>query len=327
MQNDFSISESNILKLDTPVLFIIFNRPETTKKVFDAIRLVKPKQLFIAADGFRIDIVGEKEKCEETRRIATSVDWDCDVSILFQENNLGCGLGPTKAISWFFEHVEEGIILEDDCLPNHSFFTFCEELLKYHRNDKRIMHISGNNFHFGKKFGNNSYYFSMYSHNWGWATWKRAWVLFDYEMKDWIEFKNSLQFFQLMNSEKERFFWEKEMQKIYNENKSVWDYQWMLTIWVNNGLAILPNVNLVSNIGFGSDATHTHNEKSPVSNVKTGEIKQIKHPNRIMINKLADRNTFTKVFFFQSDSIFIRLKNKLLKALQTLHYEFTNSSK
>ena len=156
------------------VLFIIFNRPETTQRVFDAIRLAKPTRLYIAADGPRENKTGEKELCEQARKIAQNVDWDCEVKTLFQKENLGCGKAVSHAISWFFENEDMGIILEDDCLPHQSFFKYCEELLEKYKNNDRIGIISGNNFQKKRKIGSFSYYFSDIVNIWGWATWARS---------------------------------------------------------------------------------------------------------------------------------------------------------
>ena len=160
---------------ETPILFITFNRPDTTKRVFEAIKKIKPKKLFISADGPRENKVGEKQKCLTVRSIFDNIDWDCEVKTLFQEKNLGCKIAATTAVTWFFQSVEEGIIIEDDCLPNKSFFLFCQKMLATYRKHEAIMHISGTNFQFGNKRGEASYYFSRCIHMWGWATWRRAW--------------------------------------------------------------------------------------------------------------------------------------------------------
>ena len=215
--------------LSTPVLLIVFNRPDTTRQVFDAIGQARPRQLFVAADGPREGVDGDVALCAAARTVATSVGWDCDVQTLFRAENLGCGLGPSSAISWFFDNVTAGIILEDDCVPHSTFFQFCGELLDYYRDVPRIMAISGDNFLSGGKRGAASYYFSRYPHIWGWATWRRAWDHFDYEA-------------------------------IPEENRrhGIWDWQWRLSVEKSRGLAISPNVNLVTNIGCGAtDATHT----------------------------------------------------------------------
>ena len=255
------------MKLKTPILLIIFNRPDTTQQVFNAIRQAQPRQLFVAADGPREDKDGEAEKCQRTREIVKQVDWDCEVRTLFQEKNLGCGLGPVTAINWFFENAEEGIILEDDCLPHPGFFVFCETLLDYYRDNEKIMHISGNNFQYGRKRGNASYYFSTYTHNWGWATWRRAWKHFD---------------FYCTSAE---------------HRKHVWDKQWEISVRKQGGLAILPNVNLVSNIGFGPNAVHTTDAACWYANLPTESLVfPLVHSKTISCNKAADRYTSRTIF-------------------------------
>lgn len=251
---------------NTPILLIIFNRPETTARVFEAIREIKPKQLFIAADAPRKSNEMDKKMCAEAKEVVGKIDWPCEIKTRFQKENLGCGLGPVTAINWFFEHVEQGVILEDDCVPNQSFFFFCQELLEYYRNNERIMHISGDNFQYGRKRGNTSYYFSEYTHNWGWATWKRAWKYYKFDIID----------------EKKR--------------QHIWDKQWLLTVRKRRGLAILPNVNLVSNIGFGGNATHTQ-KVGPYSNMKAERmVFPLKHPRFIFANVFADYYTHRTLF-------------------------------
>jgi len=254
----------------TPILLIIFNRPDTTRQVLDAIGQVRPKKLFVAADGPRLGIEGEKELCEEARKIATSVDWECEVYTLFRNQNLGCGLGPSSAITWFFDNVEEGIILEDDCLPSKSFFKFCETLLEYYRDVSEIMHISGDNFQYGQKRGKNSYYFSHYTHNWGWATWRRAWKYYDFNLTP-------------------------------KEHRAhAWDLQWELSVKRQNGVAVLPNIPLINNIGFGPNATHTKGP-APISVLSAEEIAfPLRHPHKIRIDKAAD--VFTEYTYYRNIS-------------------------
>jgi hypothetical protein len=252
----------------TPILFIVFNRPEPTKIVFEKIRSIQPEKLFIFADGPRSNIPTDVKRCTEVREIVSQIDWKCNYQTQFQENNLGCGLGPISAISWFFEHVDEGIILEDDCLPSISFFKYCEILLEYYRNNSTVMHISGDNFQYGKKRGKSSYYFSRYTHSWGWATWKRAWNYYDYEL---------LPFEYRIHS---------------------WDKQWELSVEKAQGLSILPNKNLVKNIGFGADATHTKNE-GRYSFLNAEEIDfPLIHPANFSLDKKADE--FTEFTHFRN---------------------------
>jgi hypothetical protein len=301
----------------TFVLFLIFNRPDTTQKVFDAIKKAKPKQLFVAADGPRLDKVGEIEKCRKTREIATSVDWDCEVKTLFRDKNLGCKMAISSAIEWFFENVEEGIILEGDCLPGQSFFWFCQELLEYYRNDTRIMHISANNFQFGRVRGEGSYYFSKYPHIWGWATWRRAWKHYEINMKNLEEFKKEVQINNVFNIKQQQKYWMKIFQLVHEGKIDTWDYQWGYACFINNGLCVTPNVNLVSNIGFGKEALHTKDPNSIFSNMKIKNIQKIKHPDFILADKTADY--FTSKLCFGNKNIFERAKNKALRIIRKLY--------
>jgi len=312
---------------DTPILLIIFKRPETTLQVFNAIKQIRPRQLFIAADGPRKEIIGEAELCEKTRLLVIeNIDWDCDVKTLFQSENLGCGRNPANAITWFFEHVEEGIILEDDCIPSLSFFNYCSELLCKYRNDEHVYVIGGNNFQ-EKKWGNATYFFSAYGHIWGWATWRRAWMHFDFELKNIDR--------QLFLSNLERYFPLKQQReywcKIFDKTKEnpvshIWDYQWTLIQWANNAKNIYPNFNLVKNIGIGEEATHTSVNEIGVMNLNTVEISQLIHPRNIKINKMADIYTFHKRFQKKvvKPSIISRIKNKLYRYINKYITSLTN---
>lgn len=299
--------------LATPVLFIIFNRPNTTQKVFNAIRQAKPKQLFVAADGPRENKEGEKEKCGQARKVIERVDWDCEVKTLFRDKNLGCKIAVSSAIDWFFENVEEGIILEDDCLPNQSFFWFCQELLEYYREDTRVMMISGDNFQFDKKRGKGSYYFSKYFHIWGWATWRRAWRHFDISMKSFKKFKIENQINNIFKINQQKKYWMKIFQITYNNKINTWDYQWFYTCFINNGLCIMPNVNLVSNIGYGIDSTHTKDKNSILSKTEVKDIIEIMHPKFVLADQEAD--LLTSKLCYRDINIFTRVKNKVVRII------------
>ena len=299
--------------LTTPVLFIIFNRTDTTQKVFNAIRKAKPKQLFIAADGPRPDKEGEKEKCEQVRKIIEQVDWDCELNKNYSDVNLGCKIRPSSGIDWFFENVEEGIILEDDCLPSQSFFWFCQELLEYYRNCTMIMNISGNNFQFGIQRGSADYYFSIYNQTWGWATWKRAWRFYDINMKSFNKFRKENQIKNVFRTKQEQNYWMRTFQIAYDGKIDAWDYQWLYSRIVAGGLSIHPNVNLVQNIGFRSDATHTFDVDIRVKNNYAKEIKfPLKHPKFILIDEDADKFIFKDRYY---RNILVRIKNKIKRFL------------
>ena len=243
--------------LKTPVAFIIFKRPDTTLKVFEAIRQVKPAKLFVIADGPREDKPGEGEKCAATRGIIEQVDWDCEVYKNYSDVNLGCGKRIYTGLNWVFDHVDEAIILEDDCIPDLTFFPFCEELLEKYKFDTRIFSISSQNFLFGQMKDKYSYYFSRYHHSWGWATWKRAWQYFDFDMVSWPEMKSRDFLKSILIDNKAVNYWTEIFDYTYKDHQDLWDYQWLFASWVQSGIHIAPSVNLVSNIGFGPEATNT----------------------------------------------------------------------
>lgn len=277
---------------NTPVLFLVFNRPNSTQRVFEMIRKVKPARLYIASDGPRSDRVGEAVLVDQVRSIATAVDWPCDIYTLFRDDNLGCRHAVSSAISWFFDNEECGIVLEDDCLPHIDFFYFCELLLVKYRNDSRIGMISGANFQGGINRGDSSYYFSKYNHIWGWASWRRAWLLYDVKIKFWPEWRQSSDWRRMFLSFNERLHWENVFELTYQGKIDTWDYQWMASLWRHGRITAVPNVNLVSNIGFGQDATHTHYLDSPLANLPTQYLTCIDHPETIELNEEADAYVF-----------------------------------
>jgi hypothetical protein len=278
----------------TPVLFLIFNRPETTEKVFEKIREIQPRQLFVSADGPGLAKNGEKEKCEQTRSVIQKVDWKCDLRTNFSENNLGCRVGVSTGIQWFFDQVSEGIILEDDCVPDSSFFRFCEVLLNYYRNDERIMHIGGINVQDGIHRGTGSYYFSEINHIWGWATWRRAWENYDVNVSTYPQLVEQNLFSTVFPHPATRKYWKKNIELVFNKKKDTWDIQWQYAVSVNNGLAIVPNLNLVSNIGFDSQATHTIDHFHTLANRPAASLTAVEHPSFVLPDLQADAYTMRK---------------------------------
>jgi hypothetical protein len=279
---------------DTPILFLIFNRPDTTVKVFEKIREIQPRQLFISADGPRPDKKGEREKCEEARNVIQKIDWKCDLQVNFSEKNMGCRVGVSSGIDWFFNQVSEGIILEDDCLPDTSFFQFCKELLEYYRNDNRIMHIGGVNLQDGRTRGTGSYYFSNITHIWGWATWKRAWEKYDVNMRSYPKLLAEGMFSTIFPDPAMRRYWRKNIELVYKNIKDTWDVQWQYAVAVNKGLAILPNSNLISNIGFDLNATHTIDNFHTLANRPTSPLETILHPMSTVPDLQADAYSMMK---------------------------------
>lgn len=248
--------------LEVPILFLVFNRPDTTARVMEAIRTARPQRLYVAADGPRDGKADEAKRCAEVRRLATRVVWPCKVRTLFRERNLGCRHAVSSAITWFFEQEPEGIILEDDCLPSQSFFPYCAELLRRYRDDERIMCITGCNFQQDMKRYPYSYYFSKYNHVWGWATWRRSWRYYDDTMKSYPEYVDYNCFKSLSCSRGFSNYWRGEFDTVYHRTLDTWDYVWTFSCWANSGLTCTPRVNLVSNIGFGPDATHCHDSSA-----------------------------------------------------------------
>jgi hypothetical protein len=302
------------MTIHTPVAFIIFNRPDTTERVFQAIRQAQPKKLLVIADGPRADRPGEAEKCAAARAVIDQVDWDCEVLKNYSDVNLGCGIRISSGLNWAFSLFESLIILEDDCLPDLSFFQYCQSLLIHYHDDKRIMQIGGNNFQNDHAKITDSYYFSRYNHSWGWATWRRAWEHFDFEMKTWPEFHSSglMQF--VIEGSKEREYWTNIFNRMHAEqDSSVWDYMWMYACWSQSGLSIIPKYNLVSNIGFGADATHT-SSNSPLSEMSTQGIEYIQHPKFMIRNHLAD--TYVGNIFYDNEKT---LSEKIMLKLKTIY--------
>ncbi|MDR0972315.1 MAG: nucleotide-diphospho-sugar transferase [Bacteroidales bacterium] len=281
---------------NTPILFLVFNRFETTQRVFEQIKKQKPKYLFIAQDGPRENKKEDKQKCEKVRSLFNEIDWDCEVKTLFQEKNLGCKYAVSSAISWFFENVEMGVILEDDCLPNDDFFSFCEQLLIRYKDEEKIKIISGENLQNGIQRGDASYYFSKYPHIWGWATWRRTWKEYDFlletiDTKKFIKILN-----KTFNSFWERMVWLDKFILQKNNLINSWDYQLCFSIWAKDGVNILPNKNLVENIGLSLEATHTKKLNQELFFIPTHTILPLVFNDKIEINKKADEYTFRLIY-------------------------------
>jgi hypothetical protein len=278
----------------TPVVFLIFRRADLTAQVFEAIRQAQPTKLLIVADGPRDE--AEAQLCAETRAIVEQVDWDCEVLRNYSEVNLGCRKRVATGLDWAFEQVAEAIILEDDCLPHPSFFNYCHQLLEYYREDQRVWSISGNNFQNDQQRGDGSYYFSNYYHVWGWAGWRRSWQQYDYHFSKWPDFRDGQYLTGILDSELEVEYWQGIFNRMHAFGEpNTWDYAVMFSLWLNKGLSVLPNVNLISNIGHRSDATHTTGD-SQYAHMAVGEIDEIKHPTFIARDRAADMYTFDHVY-------------------------------
>jgi len=299
----------------TPILFLIFNRPEPTAKVFEAIRQYRPTHLYIAADGPRKNKKDEAELCKKTREIALEVDWECEVNTLLREDNLGCKWAVSSGINWFFENVEAGIVLEDDCVPTLGFFDFCTELLERYKDDEQVMHIAGCNHHPEyTRHAPPSYYFSYYGHMWGWASWRRAWERYDIEMKDFEKIVEEKYLENLMGKFQGKYLIRK-LKEVYYDGMDTWDYQWDYSKALHKGLTIIPRNNLVENIGFGEDATHTFSTKNQFSEVSVKELKfPLQHPDKVERDRGADMFHFRKLILWI-------IKRKLFAALKINGYD------
>ncbi|BCL39276.1 glycosyltransferase family 2 protein [Nostoc sp. MS1] len=299
--------------MNVPITLIIFKRPQTTEKVFQAIRQAKPKQLFVIADGPRHDREDEAEKCAATRAIINRVDWDCEVIKNYSDINLGCAVRVSSGLDWVFSNVEKTIILEDDCIPHPSFFRFCEELLEKYQDDTRVASISAQNIQPQHKRTNYSYYFSRYSHCWGWATWRRAWQHYDLYIKLWKQVKAENLLRDILIDPKAVSYWQRKLQTIYDNPTGItWDYQWTFACWMQGSLNITPNVNLVSNVGVGADSTHFDSQQDfSFINVPTQAMEfPLKHPPYIVRNVEAD--IFTQKTVYQAKIIDV-LKEEVKK--------------
>lgn len=284
-------------KLKTPVAFFIFNRPDETKKVFNEIAKAMPPKLFVIADGPREDNLGEAKKCADARAIIDGVDWDCELLTNYSDVNMGCKHRVSSGLDWVFNTVGEAIILEDDCLPHPSFFRFCQELLKRYEGEESIAHICGADFLCGTGHVPYSYTFSRYTAIWGWATWRRAWRHYDVSMKKWPEIREYDILRTWLNSPRAVRYWSDIFERVYRGKIDTWDYQWLFACWVSNLLSIRPAVNLISNIGFGPNATHTLLPKSALANMETSEMTfPLAHPPAVMRDATRDNRIEKKRF-------------------------------
>jgi hypothetical protein len=308
--------EAGSYRLSTPVVFIVFNRPESTRRVFAEIRRARPSRLLLVADGPRANRPNEAGLCAEVRRIVQEIDWDCKLSTNLSEVNLGCKKRVSSGIDWAFDQVEEAIILEDDCLPDPTFFRFCQELLERYRDNRKVMSIGGANFQGTHDQSLRSYYFSQFVHIWGWASWRRAWKPhYDVTMAGWPSYDRSGQLRERVGSLWATWVWRRAFQRVYAGLVDTWDYQWTFAVWKNHGVSVVPEVNLISNIGFDAQATHTRlKEKSaempteamrfPLRSPVAGE--------QLLVDDRADAYTERRIF---SETPFVKVVRKTADVL------------
>jgi hypothetical protein len=300
----------------TPILFLFYNSLETSKVVFEEIKKIRPLYLYIAQDGYREQFPKEKEECLAVRNaVLGMIDWKCNLKTLFREKNLGPGNGTADAIKWFFSQVESGIVLEHDCLPHPDFFQYCESLLNKYKNVEEIKVIDGSNYQNNKKFTNASYYFGASGQLWGWASWKRTFENYTTDITQ-INFELLKQdIIQTFISPKTQEFWLNTYFRLKEKLIDTWDYQLLYLIWKEKGLIVFPNVNLISNIGFGENAIHCKLPDSKLSNSKVERILPLKHPKKIKRCYKSDANFYDNYLGYKDPAIFTRLKRKIKKYL------------
>ena len=282
--------------LDTAVLLIIYRRPEATRRVFERIAAAAPRRLFIAADGAATN--ADREKCDLARAAVGRITWECDLARDFSSQNMGLDGRMTSAIAWAFRSVESLIVLEDDCLPHPRFFTFCQSLLNRYQDDARVMHVSGECYRRARE-GDCSYFFSKYPLAWGWGTWRRAWAHYDPRLSSWPRFRNQPEARALFDTQDERAYWLSTFAHVHEHagqrGQSSWDYAWYYAC-MTNGLSIHPAVNLVSNIGYGPSASHTHGASELAERCVEPLEEDLRHPGWVVRDREADLDTFDRRF-------------------------------
>jgi len=301
-------------KITTPVALLIFNRPEATKKVFEEIRIAEPERLFVIADGPRQNVETDNELCKITREITENIDWDCKVTRDYAVENYALRKRVSSGLTQMFESVDEAIILEDDCVPHQSFFPFCQELLERYRDEEKIMMISGNNFFSKLRQKEYSYHFSVFNHIWGWATWKRAWNLYDDQMKDWNDLKDGDFLNNILQDDVSVKYYKTIFQEVYENKINSWAYRWLYSMLRKDGLSIVPLKNLVTNIGFGTEATNARSNSHRTANITAEEIEfPLIHPPKTERDLEADMFATKFLHRFRGRDLIIRTIKKLLR--------------
>lgn len=302
--------------LKTPVVLIVFNRPSLTRAVFERIAQARPERLLVIADGPRADRTGEQQLCAEVRTLVRQVDWPCQVQENFAAENMGCRRRVISGLHWAFEQVEEAIILEDDILPDPSFFPYCAEMLARFREDARIAMITGFNIGADRQRTQYSYYFSELTHIWGWATWRRAWKHYDEDLSSWPELRRSRRLRDVLGTRSAERYWRPILDGMHRgTGPNTWDYQWMYTNFVHGSLAIAPQVNLVQNLGFGGDATHsTDPEGAPRVSVRSLGF-PLRHPPAMAASRRLDALD-QRLSEWHRPSVPVRVVRKAARVLQ-----------
>ncbi len=267
-------------EVKTPILVIAYRKPSTTQVVFEGIKKVKPSTLYVALNAPKND--SELEACAATKKIFENPDWQCEVKFLERVKYLEITESATSAISWFFENEECGIILEDDCVPSESFFRFCDEMLERYRDDVRVAHICGANTLPEVTFSQDSYFFSRWPGIWGWATWRRTWDKFDLQMRSYKDFKKTGRIHSIFKNKDIASWMQERFEFAHSKYGNIWDYSYHYSVISNGGLCVTPARNLIKNIGFTGDATHTSNEPEYYKKIMLEELKfPLCHPDKV----------------------------------------------
>ena len=281
------------MTLSTPVALVFYHRPALLERVFEVVSAARPSRLFLIADGPRDE--SDRTSCLAARKIVEHVSWPCEVQRLYADTNLGVRRRVSSGLDWLFSQVDEAIILEDDCLPHPSFFTYCQDLLKRYRQDDRVWAIAGGNYQFGRQRSPHSYHFSGYCGIWGWATWARSWRHYDVDMKDWPALRDGGLLESTCRTAREVRYWRWIFDNVHHGRIDTWDYQLLLAMWAQHALFITPEVNLVSNIGFGAGSSNTWFSMNRLAAVPAGGIGSLDHPSDVYRNAAADQYMFRRV--------------------------------
>ena len=306
------------LHLKTPVAFFIFNRPDRTARVFAEIARARPAKLLVVADGPRPDRTGERELCLAARAVVDQIDWPCELLTNFADDNLGCKRRVSSGLDWLFEQVEEAIILEDDCLPDETFFPFCTELLERFRDDPRVSMICGSNFQGGKRYSPHSYFFGLHIAVWGWASWRRVWRNYDVEMRRWSELRDTSWLPDLLANPVAVKYWQETFEGAFKGEYDTWDWQLFFSWWSQNMLAVIPDRNLVTNIGFGPAATRTRDALPSMANLPVEAMDfPLEHPPDVSLNRQADDYSFKQIYpwIIENQNYYWQLRHRFTASL------------
>ena len=305
--------------LVTPVLFLIFRQPAVTRRVFEQIRGARPRKLYIAADGPRANRPDDIADCEATRAVVAHIDWNCEVYTRFLPHNLGLKKAVSSALDWFFEAEEEGIILEYDCLPEPSFFSFCQVMLQRYRNDARVFSVTGSNIQADIRRGDGDYYFSRLTAVWGWATWRRSWSLWRPNLEGFDTFRSTNVIASIVVDKRGQQFWVRTFEAVHaGVNVTTWAFCLIYAQLKHGGYCVVPNKNLVRNIGFGAEGTNAVDPEHPLASLTTCELTSYKEPAFFVPDIAADTEFSVRAAYSPPTPFLQRVARYLRRRLRSL---------